>query len=309
MTRTPDPSITAGEWAVITRGLSRRYSATPALEEVELRVPTGGVYVLLGVNGAGKSTTLRILMDLDRPDAGTAEVLGLDTIEHGAEVRARIGYVPEHHDAGYRWMTCGRLLHHVAAYYPAWDWTYADQLCAEFGLAGNRKVGTLSKGEARRLQLVLALSHRPPLLLLDEPTDGLDPVMRKRLLEVLVAHLADTETTVVLSTHQINEVESLAEHVGILRQGRLIVQRSREELQRMVRRYRVAVPEGWSPPKELQNAGMGRSTGGRELQWTMVGEEREVVAMLGASGARVTEAATLAVAEAALALLTDEGTP
>ena len=300
-----DPQA-GSDWAVATRGLSRRYSNAPALDDVELRVPAGGVYVLLGVNGAGKSTTLRVLMNLERPDAGAAEVFGLDTMAHGPEVRARTGYVPEHHAAGYQWMTCGRLLHHVAVYYPAWDWTYANRLCAEFGLVSDRKVGALSKGEARRLQLVLALSHRPPLLLLDEPTDGLDPVMRKRLLEVLVAHLADTETTVLLSTHQINEVESLAEHVGILRKGRLIVQQSREALQRTVRRYRVAVPEGWVLPTELEHVGVRWSAGRRELQCTMMGEERDVVARLDGSGARVTDVSTLAVDEAALAFLADE---
>ena len=309
MSRAIDPQPNGGEWAVVTRGLSRRYSSTPALTEVELRVPAGGVYVLLGVNGAGKSTTLRILMNLERPDAGSAQVFGLDTMTHGPEVRARIGYVPEHHDAGYRWMTCARLLRHVATYYAAWDHTYADHLCGEFGLMPDRKIGTLSKGEARRLQLVLALAHRPPLLLLDEPTDGLDPAMRKRLLEVLIAHLADTETTMLLSTHQINEVESLAEHVGILRAGRLIVQQSREELQRTVRRYRIAVPEGWSPPKEIAQGATRRPAGGRELQYTLMGEERDVVARLGAAGARVTDVTTLAVDEAALAFLTDEVSP
>ena len=185
-----------GAFAVATHGLSKRYGSETALAGVDLRVPEGAVYILIGSNGAGKSTALKVLMNLERPDAGRAEVFGLDTASRGPEVRAQVGYVPEQHAPGYRWMTCGRLIQHVAAYYPAWDDAYADHLIAVFGVRLQRKVGSLSKGEARRLQLVLALAHRPPLLLLDEPTDGLDPVVRKRTLALLAEHLADTPTTV-----------------------------------------------------------------------------------------------------------------
>jgi ABC-type Mn2+/Zn2+ transport system ATPase subunit len=181
----------AGACAVATYGLTRRYRGETALDRVDHRVPEGAVYVLVGANGAGKSTTFKVLMNLERPDAGTAEVLGLDTAMRGPEVRAQVGYVPEHHGHGYRWMTCGRLLQHASAYYPAWEPTYAEHLSHALGLRLHRKVGTLSKGEARRLQLVLALAHRPRVLLLDEPTDGLDPVVRNRTLALLAEHLAD----------------------------------------------------------------------------------------------------------------------
>jgi ABC-2 type transport system ATP-binding protein len=137
------------------------------------------------------------------------------------KARAQVGYVSERPDHGYRWMTCRGLLKHVAAYHPTWDHPYADRLSLAFGLRLDRKVATLSKGESRRLQLVLALAHRPPVLLLHEPTDGLDPVVRSRTLFLL--HLADTSTTILISTHQIHELESLADHVGVLRDGRLVV--------------------------------------------------------------------------------------
>ena len=206
-------------------------------------------------------------------------------------------------------MTCGRLLRHVAAYYPTWDAAYAEHLGQAFGLRPHRKVGALSKGEARRLHLVLALAHRPPLLLLDEPTDGLDPVVRRRALALLAEHLADTPTTVVVSTHQVYEVESLADHVGVLREGRLVAQMGRDELQRTVRRYRVEVPEGWEPPPGLRFAGPRRSRAGREAQWTLVGEEREVAERLTLAGARVREVTPLGLEDAALALLDDEVAP
>ena len=294
-------SVPGGGLAVGTHGLCKRYGGETVLDDVALQVPDGAVYVLAGANGAGKSTTLRVLMNLVRPDAGRAEVFGMDTGARGPEVRARIGYVPEHHDHGYGWMTCGRLLRHAARYYPAWDQPYADHLTRALDVRLDRKIGSLSKGGARRLQLVLAMAHRPPLLLLDEPTDGLDPVVRSRTLGLLAEHLADTPTTVLVSTHLIYEVESLADHVGVLRDGRLVTQLSRDELRRTVRRYRVEVPEGWKAPPGMDVMRMRR--GGREVQWTAMGDEREVTERLALAGARVLEVSPLALEEAALAFL------
>jgi ABC-2 type transport system ATP-binding protein len=171
--------------AVATYALSVRYGKETALHDVDLRVPDGAVYVLIGANGAGKSTTIKALLNLEPPAAGRAEVFGLDTVADGPRVRAQIGYVPDHHEPTYRWMTSGRLMQHVAAFYPTWDAAYAAHLSEVFGVLLDRKIGTLSKGEMRRLQFVLALAHRPPLLLLDEPTDGLDPVVRNRTLAKL----------------------------------------------------------------------------------------------------------------------------
>jgi len=293
--------------AVTTRGLSKRYDDEVALDAVDLQVPDGAVFVLLGANGAGKSTALKLLLNLERADSGVAEVFGLDTGRHGPQVRAQVGYVPERHDAGYPWMTCGRLLQHVAAYYPAWDHGYAEQLISALDVRRERRIGGLSKGDTRRLQLVLALAHRPPLLLLDEPTDGLDPIVRKRVLALLAEHLADSPTTVLITTHHIHEVESLADHVGVLRAGRLVAQMTRDALQRTVRRYRIELPDGWEPPRDLVVASprAGRAT--REVQWTVVGEEREVTDRLTGSGARVREVTSLPLEEAALALLPDDG--
>lgn len=296
-------------FAVATHGLSMRYGRETALAGVDLRVPEGAVYILIGPNGAGKSTAMKVLLNLERPDAGRAEVFGLDTAMRGPEVRAQIGYVPEQHAHDYGWMTCGQLIRHVAAHYPAWDHAYAAHLVDVFGVRAERKAGTLSKGEARRLQLLLALAHHPPLLLLDEPTDGLDPVVRNRTLAQLAEHLADTPTTVLIATHHIHEVESLADHVGVLREGRLVAQRTRDELRRTVRRYRVEVPEGWQAPPELRMTSARRSPGGRESQWTLVGEERDVTARFAATGATVREVTPLTLEEAALAFLSEEGAP
>ena len=294
-------------FAVTTHGLSLRYGKKTALAGVDLRVPEGAVYVLVGANGAGKSTALKVLLNLERPNAGHAEVFGLDTVSRGPEVRAQVGYMPESHEHAYSWITCGQLIRHVAAHYPAWDHAYAARLIETFGVRPERKVGTLSKGENRRLQFVLALGHRPPLLLLDEPTDGLDPLVRNRTFVQLAEHLADTPTTVVIATHHVGEVESLADHVGVLSAGRLVAQMSRDELRRTVRRYRVEVPDGWEAPPELRIASLRR--GGREAQWTLIGEERDVTARLAAAGTTVREVTPLALEEAALTFLAEEVAP
>jgi ABC-2 type transport system ATP-binding protein len=294
------------DYAVATHGLSKRYGRKSALDQVELRVPDGAVYVLVGVNGAGKSTLFKVLMNLERPDTGAAEVFGLDTGRQGPEVRAQVGYVPERQDAPYRSMTCARLLRHAATFYPRWDHAYADHLTHALGVVPEQRVGGLSKGETRRLQLVLALAHRPSLFLLDEPTDGLDPVVRRRALALLAEHLADAPATVLMSTHHVHELDSLADHIGVLRDGRLVAQMPREELQRTVRSYQFEVPDGWEAPRDLQATALRRSSTGRDIRCTLVGEEREVTQRLAAAGARVRQVGTLALEDAALAFLPED---
>jgi ABC-type multidrug transport system ATPase subunit len=292
-----------GDLAVVTRGLTKRFGDQTALDDVALQVPVGAVYLLVGPNGAGKSTTLKVLLDLVRADQGAAEVFGLDARARAPEVRANIGYVPERPDWGYGWMRVGRLLEHHALYYPTWDAAYAAILAQKFELRLDRKMGVLSKGQARRVHLTMALAHRPPLLLLDEPTDGLDPLMRDETLGVLADHLAESETTVVISTHHVEEVERLADHVGVMRNGTLRAQMSREELHAGLRRYRIEVPEGWAGAASLNGAVLRRVTAPREVQWTVWGPEAEVVQKLSAAGGTVREVAPLSLLDATLALL------
>lgn len=289
--------------AVATRGLVKRYGREVALDGVDLQVPEGAVYMLVGHNGAGKSTLLRTLMDLCRPTAGAAEVFGLCAGTHGPRVRAQIGYVPERADWGYGWMRVGRLLEYHAAYFPAWDRAYAARLARAFGLDAGRRLGTLSKGQGRRVHLVMALAHRPRLLLLDEPTDGLDPVMLDETLGILAEHIVETPTTVLVSTHQVHELERLADHVGIMRRGRLMLQAPRDLLHRNLRRYRAEVPERWAGVPALDGAVIRQGSLGRDIQWVIWGEEHDVVGGLAAAGASVRDAASLSLEDATLALL------
>lgn len=292
--------------AVETIRLSKSYGDQRALESVDIMVPEGSVYVLVGANGAGKSTTFKILLNLERPDSGAAKVFDLDTGLNGPEARAQIGYVPESYVAGYKWMTCGRLLQHVSAFYPSWDNAYADRLVKALDIRLDRRTGSLSKGQARRVQLVMAMAHRPPLLLLDEPTEGLDPVARRQLLTLISEHLSDSPTTMIIATHHVHEVENLADHVGALNAGKLVAQMSLSDLNEKVRRYQLEIPENWKAPSGL--FAQRPRLSGRDAQWTIVGDGSEISRALTGSGARVQSAQPLTFEDATLALLSGETT-
>jgi ABC-2 type transport system ATP-binding protein len=289
--------------AIATQALCKNYGQRHALRDVNLQVPAGATHLLVGPNGAGKSTTIKILLDLVRPSSGTAEIMGYRAHAESAMARAHIGYVPEQLNWGHGWMRVGRLLEHHARYFPSWDAQYADRLAGEFQLQLDQRMDTLSKGQGRRVHLVMALAHRPPLLILDEPTDGLDPIMRDEALGVLSAHMADTPTTVLLSTHHVMEMEHMADHVSVLRDGQLRAQVSLSSLRSQLRRYRAHIPAGWATEK-LRAVVLKKSTTRDELDWTIWGDERDVVHELAALGAHVRDSSPLNLNEATLALLT-----
>ncbi len=295
--------------AIRTEGLIKDYKRTRALAGLNLTVPEGAVYLLVGPNGSGKTTTMKILLDLVRSDGGEAEVFGLSPIDDGARVRAQIGYVPEGGIPGYEWMKVGHLIRHHAAYYPSWDEDYAESLIRRLEIDERAKFKTLSKGEARRVQLLLALAHRPPLLLLDEPMDGLDPLVRDRVIEQIVDHIAENPTTVLASTHHIQEMEKLADHMGVLHDGRLLAQSTQDDLHRSLRRYQLEVPEGWTAPEAFSGTVIHQNGSGPELAWAIWGEEEQITGALTASGATVRSVSALQLEEAAIALLAGtEGT-
>lgn len=296
--RLPDTDL-----AVETRELSKTYKTIAAVTKITLQVPTGAVYLLVGPNGAGKSTTIKILLDLVAPTAGSAQVMGLDPQKHAALARANVGYVPEQLNWGYAWMRTGRLLEHHARYFPSWDWSYARTLFEAFELKLGQKLGTLSKGQGRRVHLAMALAHRPPILVLDEPTDGLDPVMRDETLGVLVDHLATTPTTVLLCTHHVSEFDTLADHIGVLRNGELRAQLSLAELRRGLRRYRAEIPPAWNGSALFGDAVVRRTTTSRDVDWTVWGDEAEIAGTLAHSGAVVRDVVPLSLSDATLALL------
>ena len=292
--------------AARTRGLRKRFGARTALAGLEMAVPEGAVYVLVGPNGAGKTTTLRALLDLTPVDGGAAEIFGLPCGKRGAEVRSLIGYVPDSQELPYGELSVDALLAHHAAYYPAWDEGYAGELRSRMSVDGRQSYGKLSKGEARRVQLVMALAHRPPLLLMDEPTDGLDPLAQDRFQALLADHLAAAPTTVLISTHRVHEVEGLGDCLGVLRRGRLVAQLERPRLEERLLRVRAEVPEGWAGAVEPPLPVIGRGGRGREIAWTVWATTEKATAALAAAGATVRQIERLGLEEATRALLAME---
>lgn len=303
MTTVLPTDLGGGPFAVSLQKVTKRYGRDTALDAVDLAVPEGAVYLLVGPNGAGKSTALKLLVDLARADAGTVEVFGLDPARRGPDVRAQVGYVPEHAGWGYGWMRVGDLLRQHATYFTSWNATYAAHLSTAFGLEPARRLGKLSKGQARRVSLLLALAHRPRLLVFDEPTDGLDPVMLDDTMALLSDHLAESPTTMLISTHHVHEIDGLADHVAVMHKGKLALQVRRDILHQKLRRYRAEVPDGWTGVAALNGTVLRKGALGNEIQWSVWGDEPEVVSHLVGAGATVRDVAPLPLEDATLALL------
>jgi ABC-type multidrug transport system ATPase subunit len=196
------------------------------------------VYGFLGRNGAGKTTTIRMLMGIIRPDGGTIELFGEPTRRTTIAQKRRIGYVSQG-QFFYPWMTCRTLGRFVAGFYPAWDDAEFDRLLRVLDVPWDRKVSALSSGTRVKLALALALAHRPEVLILDEPTAGLDPVARREFLEMIGRQARTHHRTTLFSSHLVDEVERIADRVGIIHKGRLCYEGSIPTLRQMVRRIRM----------------------------------------------------------------------
>jgi ABC-2 type transport system ATP-binding protein len=223
------------------RKLLVRYGrdAKPTLEEISLSIPHGSVYALLGRNGAGKSSFVRCLLGQQKPTAGGCFLFGEDVWKHRARLMARIGVVPEDPDAPPS-MNARQLSAFCARIYPAWDAPSVLTRLARFGVPTGTPYGSLSKGQRALVALALALASFPELLVLDDPTLGLDAVARRAFFEELVGELADRGTTVLLTSHDLTGVESMATHVGFLKGGRLVLDEDLEALKSRFRRLRYA---------------------------------------------------------------------
>jgi ABC-2 type transport system ATP-binding protein len=240
-----------------THGLTKEYRRTLAVESLDLAIPDGSISAFLGPNGSGKTTTIKMLLGLARPTAGNALVFGQPACDDVASVtiRRRTGYVGEDKRL-YGYMTLGQILSFVQSAYPKWDIDRAQALVRQFDLPLDRKCKKLSKGMRTKLALVLALSRGAELLILDEPSEGLDPVAAEQLLEAVVRAAAEG-ATVFFSTHQISEVERIADHVFIMNQGHLVFESPIEEMRAHHRRIHVAFP-GRVPVEEMSQAGAQR---------------------------------------------------
>lgn len=224
-----------GQYAIETVGLSKRYRRQMAVDELTMRVPMGSVFAFLGRNGAGKTTTIRILLDLLNRTSGDARMLGLDCIKGAMELRKRTGYVAEGQKM-YDWMKVDEIIWFCKGFYSGWDDAYADELKQKLELPGGKKVGELSRGTQAKLALLLAMAYRPELLILDEPTAGLDVVVRRDFLEGVIELIQEEGRTVFFSSHIVHEVERVADWVGIIDAGKLVWCSTLDELKAKIKR-------------------------------------------------------------------------
>jgi ABC-2 type transport system ATP-binding protein len=210
------------ESVITVSELTRRFGAKTALASVSFSISRGAVYGLVGENGAGKTTLIKHILGLLRAQSGSVRVFGLDPVADPVGVLLRIGYLSEERDLP-GWMRVDELIRYTRAFYPGWDDAYAEELLNAFALDASATIGTLSKGEKARVGLLIALAYRPELLVLDEPSTGLDPVVRRDILDAIVRTIADEGRTVLFSSHLLDEVERVADHVTMISHGKIVL--------------------------------------------------------------------------------------
>ncbi|GMW01117.1 MAG: ABC transporter ATP-binding protein [Candidatus Hydrogenedentota bacterium] len=223
----------------------RRYRRTVALDGVSLSIPGGGVIGLVGENGAGKTTLIKHVLGLLRAQEGTVRVFGLDPTRHPEEVLGRIGYLSENRDMP-GWMRVSELMRYTKGFYPRWDARYAEELRELFQLDPTAKLKTLSLGQTAKAGLLCALAHRPELLVLDEPSGGLDPIVRRDILAAVFRTVADEGRTVLFSSHLLDEVELASDRVVMVHTGRIVLDSPKKDV--MGKHARVVVRAATQPP-------------------------------------------------------------
>jgi len=290
--------------AIEVRGLS--YSVGDfALRDLNLTVPAGAVYGFLGPNGAGKTTTIRLLLAMLRRAGGTVRILGDEVPADIVRILGRVGYVPERPHL-YPDLTVDEAIRFHAAFHPRFDRAASGQLRARFGLPAGALLAGLSKGEMGKLMILLALAQRPDLLVLDEPTDGLDPVVRREALSAVLEYVTETGASVLISSHLVHELERFCDWVGVLDQGAMVAELPMQEFKSGLKRLRVgAGTVAVSPPFSLlarEVAGVGGEV------WTVRGWHQDMAAWFEAPGA-LKEVMDLDLEEAFVELLRSARNP
>lgn len=218
------------------RGVAKAFKNKTVLKGVDLTVRKGEIYAFLGRNGAGKTTTIEMLLGLLDRDAGEIKVLGLDPRKQAIEIRRRVGYMAEDQTM-YGWMKISEICAFLEPFYPTWNRNLVRQYEVQFELDPNQHIRNLSKGQNARLALLLALAHQPELVILDDPTLGLDPIMRKELMRDVIDHLQGAGVTVFFSSHLLYEIEPIADRVAILDHGVIVREEATEDLRADVKRF------------------------------------------------------------------------
>jgi ABC-2 type transport system ATP-binding protein len=271
------------ESAIELQAVYKSFRTTEVLRGVTLRVERGKTFAFLGRNASGKTTTIRMLLGLLKRDDGAIRVLGLDPQRDPLELRRRVGYLAEDQTM-YGWMRVEEIVRFVAPFYPTWDHALAAKYLKDFELPLRTRIKHLSKGQNVRLGLVLALAHRPELVILDDPALGLDPIMRKQFNRDLITHLQGEGRTVFYSSHLLYEVEPIADEVAILDAGRIVRQAETESLRRDVKQIIIGRDALANVRNELRI--LDEQIDGDRVIITVEGAER-ATALLGREGVEI----------------------
>jgi ABC-type multidrug transport system ATPase subunit len=271
--------------AIEIASLTRRFGGRLAVDGVSLQVPRGIVFGLVGENGAGKTTLIKHLLGLLRAEAGSVRVFGLDPVKDPVGVLGRTGYLSENRDLP-EWMRVAELLRYTQAFYPKWDCAYAEQLRAQFNLDSLARIRTLSRGESAKMGLLLALAHRPELLLLDEPSSGLDPIVRRDILEAIIRTVAEEGRTVLFSSHLLEEVERISDQVAMMHQGKVVLCGPLDDIKQSHHRITLRFETSLLQAPALRGA---LSVAGAGHEWTVIcdGARSELTAAAASLGARI----------------------
>jgi ABC-2 type transport system ATP-binding protein len=267
--------------------LSRRFGSKTALDNLSLHVPRGGVFGLVGENGAGKTTLIKHILGLLRAEAGRVRVFDLDPVADPVGVLGRVGYLSEQPDLP-GWMRVDELLRYTKAFYPKWDTTYAQQLLKQFALNPAQRISTLSKGQTAKAGLLVAQAHRPELLLLDEPSSGLDPLVRRDILEAVIRTVADEGRTVFFSSHLLEEIERVSDHIAMVHQGKLVLCGPLAEIKAQHRRFTLHFENAQEAAPLITGA---LNVIGKGKEWNVVcnGVRQELPALAAKLGARIVD--------------------
>ncbi len=247
-------------------GVSRRFGAKQALDNVSLEVTSGQVLGLVGANGAGKTTLVKHILGLLKPATGKVRVFGLNPVTEPRGVLWRIGFLSEDRDLP-MWMRVEELMRYSSAFYPKWDADYAEALREQFQLERPARLRHLSRGELAKAGLLVALAHRPELLVLDEPSSGLDPLVRREMLEAIVRTVAEVGRTVFFSSHLLDEIERDSDRVAMMDRGRLVLCGPLTEILESHHRLTLRFARPPSQPPAFSGA---LSVKGQGLEWTVL---------------------------------------
>ena len=289
---------------IVIEKLVRQFGRKTALDQITLTVPAGCVFGLVGENGAGKTTLIKHILGLLKPDGGSVRVFGLDPVRQPAEVLGRIGFLSEDRDLP-SWMRVRELLRYLEPFYRNWDEKYAGELLARFELDAEMRIKNLSRGQVAKVGLLAALAHRPELLLLDEPSSGLDPVVRRDILEAIIRTVSQEGRTVVFSSHLLEEVERVCDQVALLHEGKVVLCSALDEIKQRHHRMTLRFPTPLSIPPTLSGA---LSISGSGLEWTAVcdGAREQLTASATQLGARIVEERTPSLDEIFVARTTQK---